>query len=248
LRQASDTKQVRHSKLQVVTRQCGVNPVFHLGAQTYGGGIVFFGRNGRPAGFVDTGRYMPGNFCFGENHSLWTFGWQRDALRPGRSDSKDYMIVHRYSSDHKEHGQYLARSLFPKGLEPGSGSWQSMRITVAHERVGLLAWSGMNSSQNEWVELDLKGNLIRRIRLDAVHSQVTLAFTADSHLYRQIQRQPNLQVLDQTTSEWRDAGLAPTGRLWGADGNSLVFSPNDGLGPIVLEWFKQPVLISLRTL
>jgi hypothetical protein len=29
------------------------------------------------------------------------------------------MIVHRLSADHKDAGQFLARSLFPKGLEPG---------------------------------------------------------------------------------------------------------------------------------
>jgi hypothetical protein len=32
----------------------------------FGGGISFFDRNGQPAGFVETGRYMPGNLSFGE--------------------------------------------------------------------------------------------------------------------------------------------------------------------------------------
>ena len=214
------------------------------------GGIAFFDSHGQPAGFVDTGRYMPGNLCFGEDHSLWTFGWQMDALQPDHPDSKEYMLVHNYSPDHREHGRYLPRSLFPKGLETGSQRWQSLRIAVAHDRVGLFASSGMKSSQNEWVELDLKGSLIRRVRLDAIQSQVKLAFTADGRLYRQIHRQPNLQVLDRTTPEWADAGPAPGNLLWGADGNSLVFSPSyyGKEGPIVLEWFEQPAAISPRIL
>jgi len=161
-------------------------------------------------------------------------------LQSDRSDSKDYTMVHKYSSDHKEQGNYLPRSLFPKGLNPGSGSWQRMRIAVSSDRVGLFAWSGMNSSQNEWVELDLNGNLICRIRLDERESQSRLAFTSDGHLYRQTEKQPSLQLLDRTTSDWRDVGPAPGGKLWGADEKSLVFSPNHQLGPIVLQWFEQP--------
>lgn len=220
-----------------------VSAVYKNSAGYNRGGIVFFGSSGQLVGFVETGRYMPGNICYGEDHSLWTFGWQFDALRPDREDSEDYMMVHRYTSDHKEQGQFLSRSLFPNGLPPGEGKWQSMRITAAHDRVGLLAWSGMNASKNEWVELDLKGNLIRRIRLDE-GPLAKLAFTADGHLYHQVPRQPNLQVLDETTSEWKDVDLAPSGRLWGADGNLLVFSPNDGVGTVVLEWFEQPALIA----
>lgn len=193
----------------------------------FGGGISFFDRNGQPTEFIDTGRYMPGNLSFGEDHSLWVFGWQRDALQPKRTDSQDYMTVRHYSSDHKEEGRYLPRSLFPEGLEPGTGSWQTLRIAVAHDRVGLLAWSGMNSGLREWVEL---------------------AFTADGHLYRWTARQPNLQVLDQTTADWRDAGPAPGPRLWGADGNSLVFSPTPQSGPIVLQWFDQPAREPLAAL
>jgi len=209
----------------------------------YATGIAFFDRNGQSTGFIDTGRYLASNLSFGPDHSLWTFGWQRDALKSDRSDSKDYMMVHRYSPDRKAQGTYLPRSLFPEGLNPGAGTWQFMRIAVGSDRVGLFAWSGMNSSQNEWVELDLNGNLIRRVRLDERESPVRLAFTSDGHLYRQINKQPDLQVLDQTTSDWRNAGPAPAGKLWGSDGKSLVFSPNQQ-GPIVLQWFEQPTLKS----
>jgi hypothetical protein len=158
------------------------------------------------------------------------FGWQRDALQPKRVDRQDYMMVHRYASDHKEEGRYLPRSLFPEGLEPGNASWQALRIAVAHDRVGLLAWSGMNSGRNEWVELDLIGNLIRRVRLDGHGPQGELAFTADGHLNRRIARQPNLQVLDQTTADWIDAGPAPAAPPVGRRRKLARFLSNSRIG------------------
>jgi hypothetical protein len=199
------------------------------------GGIAFYDKYGQPDGFVATGPYVPNSLCFADDHSLWTFGSEE-----GRGD---YMMVRHFSPDRKDAGQFLARSLFPKGLEPGR-HWQTRGITVTRHRIGLFAFSGTDGAQNEWVELDLSGKLIRRVRLDELEF-TPMAFTADGHLYRKRDSKSDLEVLSQTTSEWRKAGMATLGMLMGADGNSLVFSP-EILGPVTMQWFNQPAACFLR--
>jgi hypothetical protein len=194
------------------------------------GRIAFYNKYGQPDGFVATGSYIPESLCFADDHSLWTFGRQQGG--------GDYMMVHRFTADRKDAGQFLARSLFPKGLDPAMGHWQTRRIIVAQDRVGLLAFSGDRGNLNEWVELDLSGKLIRRIRLDQ-QDFTPLAFAADGHLYRKPDHKSALQVLSQTTSDWQDLGMATLGWLLGADGNSHVFSPG-GEGPVTMQWFNQP--------
>jgi len=204
----------------------------------FGGGIFFLDSTGRQTAFVDTGLYMPGNLCFGEDQALWAFGWQRSEGQD-HAEPSDYLMVRKYSPDRKEAGRYLPRSLFPKGLEPGSPSWQQIRIAVAHNKLGLLAWSGVTSSHGEWVELDLDGNLIRRVPMyDPRVGEI--AFTPDGHLYRLKHGSKQLLVLDQTTSAWKDAGPSPLPCLWGADGKQLVFSTYER-GPIHLQWFEEPI-------
>jgi hypothetical protein len=196
------------------------------------GGITFYDKNGQPDGFVATGSYVPANLCFADDQSLWAFGTQQ----PG---SGDYMMVRHFSADRKDAGQFLTRSLFPKGLEPGMSHWQTRGIWVGKDRIGLLAFSGSDGSLNEWVELDLSGKLLRRVRLDEPEF-TPMAFTADGRLYRKADHASALQMLNATTSEWQDAGVATLGSLLGADGNSLVFSPTHGIGPITMQWFRQP--------
>jgi len=208
----------------------------------YAGGIVFLDKNGIDIGFIDTGLYAPTNLSFGEDHSLWSFGWQRDPASPDRADRQDYPTVRHYTADRKEAARYLARSSFPKGLEPGMPSWQKQRITVSRDKVGLLAYSGKVGTSIEWVELDCNGNLLRRVPIslssDLVGSE--FAFTSDSHLYwKKEQRSDRLLVLNNTTPDWQDAGLSPGRQLMGADGDQLVFTAG-GAGPVDLHWFAQP--------
>lgn len=194
------------------------------------GGIAFYNKYGQPDGFVATGAYLPASLSFAGDHSLWTFGRQRG--------SGDYMMVHHLGGDRKDAGQFLARSLFPKGLDPGMGHWQMRSIVVAQDRVGLFTFSGSYGSLNEWVELDLSGKLIRRLRLDQ-REFTPMAFTSDGHLYRKPDDKSALQVLSQTTSEWRDVGMAALGSLLGSDGTSLVFSLTV-TGQVTMQWFNQP--------
>ncbi len=210
-------------------------------ADGFGGGIVFLDRYGRQTGFLNTGLYMPSNLSYAEDHSLWSFGWERDPVKPDRATRQDYMMVRKYTPDRKEAGRYLARSLFPKGLEPGGSRWQRLSIAVAKDRVGLLARSGENSSLTEWVELNSDGTLIRRLRLEhGGDPNVNLAFTSDGLLYRQAFGSGQLEVLDRNKPEWKIAEKSPGRKLMGADGALLVFS-NTGDGPIGLQWFEQPL-------
>lgn len=214
------------------------NGAFAIGvafrASASAGGIAFYDKYGQPDGFVATGSYVPESLCFADDHSLWTFGRQQGG--------GDYMMVHHFSSDRQDQGQFLARSLFPKGLDPGMGHWQARSVVVAQDRVGLLAFSGRLGNLNEWVELDFSGKLIGRVRLDQ-REFTPMAFTTDGHLYRQPDRKSNLQVLSQSTSEWQDTGMTGSGSLLGADGNLLVFS-SDGTGPITMQWFNQPTALA----
>ena len=206
----------------------------------FGGGIVFLDKNGSQTAFIDTGLYMPSNLSYGEDHSLWALGWQRDPVRTETSDRQDYPMVRRYAADHREAGRYLSRSVFPKGLDPGMPSRWRERIMVSHDKVGLLAYSGRVGSSMEWVELDLRGNLIRRVPMtDVDTANDGAAFTSDGRLYWKDQHSDRLTVLSTTTPDWQDAGPSPARWLMGADADLLVFSPG-GLGPVDLQWFAQP--------
>lgn len=227
--QIPDAENVRATGLAVDTDGASAIAVAY-GTSTLAGGIAFYNRYGQPDGFVGTGSYVPESLAFALDHSLWTFGTQQ-----GRGD---YMMVHHFSGDREDAGQFLARSSFPKGLEPGMGHWQTRNIVVAQDRVGLFAFSGSFGSLNEWVELDFSGSLIRRVRLDQGEF-TTMAFTTDGHLYRKRDYKSNLQVLSASSSEWQEAGMATLGSLLGADGNSLVFASGEK-GPITMQWFNQP--------
>jgi hypothetical protein len=114
-------------------------------------GIDFRDSSGALTRTIQTGRYLPAHISFAEDHSLWNFGCQVDAVHRAEPDRQGYQTVRKYLPDGKEAGAYLPRSLFPPGLEPAGATWQtSSSITVAHDRVGLWAWSGGDSGHTEW--------------------------------------------------------------------------------------------------
>jgi len=191
---------------------------------------------------IDTGRYMPAQLSFGQDHSLWSFGWQRDATRPEIADRQDYATVRKYLASGKQVGAYLPRSLFPAGLEPGEAGWQQRRITVTSDRVGIHAYSGNLGSQKEWVELDLNGNLTGRWRLDQSDEFRGVALTSDGQAYVQRsdpkKKSRSVFRLNRATSEWEPVN-SPDLELYGSDGDKLVFATwPDGL--MHLSWFPQP--------
>jgi hypothetical protein len=200
-------------------------------------GIDLLDRTGKLVNTIDTGNYLANHIAFGEDHSLWTFGWQRSATDL-RKPSSDYMTVRKYSRNGNQVGSYLPRSLFPDGLEPASFGWQERGIQVAHERVGVLACSGMTSQHPEWVELDLNGNLIGRWRVDFSR---TVTLTNDGHVYAQHtnSKAHELLLLDRLSSTFEKLDWPVLGTLYGTDVNELVFM-DDRNGPIHFSWYGQP--------
>ena len=190
---------------------------------------------------MDTGRYLPMHVSFGD-HSLWAFGWERDADKDWGFPAKNYQSVRKYSMDGKEMGAYLPRSLFPTGLEPGEERWQERRITVTSDRVGIEATSGNLGTQREWVELGLNGDLLGRWKLDLSDTPGSVAFTSDNQVY-QPRWDPEAKSrrvfrLNREKSTW-EAVSAPNLHLYGADGDKLVFAEWDPL-MMHLSWYPQP--------
>ena len=205
------------------------------------GGIDFRDSYGKLTRTVETGRYLPAHIAFGEDHSLWIFGYQLDAA--DREDQHDYMTIRKYTPDGKQAGAYLARSLFPAGLSPAGAGWQARSIFVTHDRVGLWAWSGDTGSKTEWLELDLNGKLLCRKRLDEFNGNMGIALTNDGHLYLQSHRgnpkDQQLYALDRDSSTWHLVENPPAGYLEGADEDTLEFSDIAGQ-PIHIRWYQQP--------
>ncbi len=209
-----------------------------------GSGIDFLDSSGALTKTIHTRRFVPAHIAFAEDHSLWSFGWQRDAVDPERADRQDYLTVLKYLPSGKEAGAYLLRSLFPTGLEPAGAGWQSSSsITVARERVGLWAFSRTDSDHTEWVELDLNGNLLGRWRLDEFYWDTKIAFTTDGHVFVQNKdsktKVHRLYTLDRASSTWQAVEGSPSGWLDAADGDALVFS-DFGLGPMHVRWYPHP--------
>jgi hypothetical protein len=190
---------------------------------------------------IDTGRYLPMHLSFGD-HSLWAFGWERDADREWGIPAKDYQAVRKYSMDGKEIGVYLPRSLFPPGLPPAAQRWQERRITITSDRVGIEADSGNVGTQREWVEFDLNGDHLGRWRLDPSDKFPGVAFTSDNQAYvhRFDREAKSWRVfrLNREKSTW-EAVSAPNLALYGADGDKLVFADWSG-GVMHLSWYPQP--------
>jgi hypothetical protein len=191
---------------------------------------------------IETGRYIPSHLSFATDHSLWSLGFQRDAARPNLPDRQDYPIVRKYSTEGKEVGAYLPRSLFPPGLEPGMEGWQTRQVTVTADCVGLEVYSGQVGNQKEWVELDLTGKLLGRWRLDTSDEFPGVALTTDHqayvHRFDRESKSTRTFRLDRAASAWVEV-TAPQGELYGADGENLVFAKWSGV-MMDMIWYPQP--------
>jgi hypothetical protein len=111
---------------------------------------------------------------------------------------------------------------------------------VANDRIGILATSGRAGSQQEWIELDLQGNLMGRWRLEE-SNMARVAMTADAHVYVQKGNGPSVTrffELDRIASTWTPVTPPTTDRFCGAEGDQLVFAAWKP-GPMHLRWFDQ---------
>jgi hypothetical protein len=190
---------------------------------------------------IDMGVFLPGSVAFDTDHSLWSFGWQRVA-KGSQVHARDFSMLRHYSAAGKEMAAFLPRSLFPKGLEPGHAQRQQQRIHVMPDHIGLVAFSGETTNEQEWVEVDLNGNVLGRWRIAGLQfARVTP--TSDGNVYAWA-RDPKTQKyivvrLNRTTSTWQPVATGAKGQLYGADGDQLIF----GSWPkavMLLDWFKQP--------
>jgi hypothetical protein len=192
---------------------------------------------------IDTGLFFPDDIDFAADHSLWAFGWQRAAPH-SQVHPKEFPTLRHYSQAGKEIGAYLPRSKFPQGLEPGTAQWQERRIYVMPDFIGLVAFSGNTGEQQEWVEVDLTGDIRGRWRLDGMPFPA-MSPTADGNVYAK-RRDPKTQWdkivvrLNRETSQWQVVPVAADGILYGSDGDQLVFG-SWNTGVMKLQWFKQPL-------
>jgi hypothetical protein len=190
---------------------------------------------------IDTGLFVPGSVTFAADHSLWSFGWQRATAR-SVAHAKEFMTLRHYSPDGKEISTHLPRSVFPQGLEPGGAQPQERRIFMMQDSIGLVAFSGKWGDNQEWVEVDLNGNVRGRWPLNGAQFP-GVAVTSDGNVYAK-RRDPktgrnNVVRLDRASSTWQPVKLATPGELYGADDDQLIFADWPA-GEMVLHWVKQP--------
>ena len=191
---------------------------------------------------IDTDLFMPGGVDFAADHSVWIIGWQRAAPH-SQVHAREFPMLRHYSLDGKEIHAFLPRSKFPQGLEPGTSQVQERRIFVTPDSIGLVAFSGSTGNQQEWVEVDLNGNIRGRWRLDEM-SFPAVSPTSDGNVYA---KRRDLKTgfdkivvrLDRDTSKWQVVPVAADGELYGADGDQLIFG-SWNTGVMVLHWLKQP--------
>lgn len=192
---------------------------------------------------IDTGLFFPDDVDFAADHSLWAFGWQRVAPH-SQVHAREFAMLRHYAPDGKEIHAFLPRSKFPKGLEPGTSQVQERRIYVMPGFIGLMAFSGNTGNQQEWVEVDLTGNIRGRWRFDGMSSP-SVSLTSDGNVYAK-RRDPKtgwdkiVVRLDRETSTWKVVPVAADGELYGSDGDQLIFGSSSKTGVVLLQWFKQP--------
>jgi hypothetical protein len=208
-------------------------------------GIDIRSPNGSLIRTIDTGRYVAAHLSFGRDHSLWALGWERDAVDYA-VPAADYAILRKYSMDGKQTGEYLKRSLFRPGLEPGIAEWQHRKITVTDDRVGIEVFSGTSGTQKEWLELDLSGDVTGRWALDPHLRFPGVVLTSDNLAYVQrsgdVAKTERLFRLNRALSKWEPVE-APNAMLYGSDGRELVFGRPDG-AVLRMSWYPQPPEVS----
>jgi hypothetical protein len=186
------------------------------------GGVAVFDHTGMQAAFIDTGAdWSPTQVCFGADHSIWAMGWR--GLDSSKASTPDYFVLRNYARDGRLIGAYLSRSSFEQEpVGPIVGGWQ---LRSANGRIGGLFYAtsvlplGSERRMREWIETDLRGNIVRRVDLSR---KTILAFSSDGSLYAR-ENQGGYMALNPALNSWRTIPASANEVLLGADDGSLVF-------------------------
>ena len=226
------------SSIAVDTDGSAAASVAFFGPEIPNGCIAYFDSSGKQTRFVKTERYMPTALSFDKNHSLWTFGWMRDAN--GYEDNREYMMFRKYSSERAEIGRYGPSSLAAvRGLNSGHGGLGRCYLKAIADRVGALVSYRADTSDHAWIELGIDDGHLMGIWPLGRDLQNGMAFTEDAKLCRQVPGKTisGIDCLDRISGKWKHIGEAPVrGYLLGADGEELVFMRGEGV--INLFWAK----------
>jgi hypothetical protein len=200
-------------------------------------GIVLLDGQGIQTGSVDTGAFRTTHLATTGDGSIWALGYQP------RGVAGDYNVLRQYSRQGALLASYLPRSMFPRGLDP-AGSGASGHVLASGDRIALVLLSGMTGSEREVIELDLKGSVLGRMRIDGDLSR-SFALTSDGNLYGwTAARNPDAATLKLFNPKAGTATevehLAPTSSLLGADGANLVYRVPGGEGAVKEAWYAQP--------
>ena len=197
-------------------------------------GLVMFDSNGAQTGVIDTKRFWPSHVTIAADHSIWVLGQQGET-----KDATDYMVVRKYSRSGELIGSYLPRSTFPAGLAPGSSSVPPT-IMAAGDRIAVVAFSGMNGTLLELIEMDSNGNLLGRMRSDKQRVQF-YALTSDGAFYGGTNNLLlRFDVAKGVTHEVQ--GPSKEYCLAGVDGVNLVFRTHTKDEQLKTAVFAQPGL------
>jgi hypothetical protein len=185
------------------------------------GGIALFDPSGTQVAFIDTGAdWLPTQVCFGPDHSIWAMGWR--GIAPAATNT-DYSVLRNYDRDGRLLNAFLPRSFFDQDpVGPIVGGWQ---LRSANGRIGGLFYVtsvlalGTERRKGEWIETDVRGNVVRRVDIP---EKTIRAFSSDGALYAQGYR-GGYTVLSPAVNSWRTVSGVSDGGLLGADGSSLVF-------------------------
>jgi len=197
-------------------------------------GIDYHSPNGKLLRSIDTGSFIPAHLSFAPDHTLWSFGWQRDPFEPRRPDPEDYPTLRKFDPDWRQVAAFLPRALFAQ--EPAFPSWQRRQIAIAHDRIGVLAHPSARNAKREWVETNFEGKLIGR--WEVPFNVDRTAITNDGRVYLESGENSARVVaqLDRASGTWKKVAAPPPGILCGAEGNDLVFA--DWVkGQLHLRWY-----------
>jgi len=200
------------------------------------GGVAILDPRGKQVRFIDTGAFVPGSVCFGEDHSVWVGGFL---------GAWDYALIRHYSRDGELLGGFFPRSTFPYFSPPAA--FAVIWMQAAPGRIGFLTFSGDATYTPEWVEFDRTGRETGRWPSMSDELTPINVLTTDGRLivsrWRKEAGKSRLLVLDRVRSAWAEQTVVfADGPLLGTDGNDLVFwdrSVDDPAGAH-LVWVPAP--------